>query len=44
MSQIPHIAGSMGDEVLRMADLMIEEFLLWAEGQPLRCAMPSRVS
>ncbi len=35
----PHIAGSMGTEVLRMADLMIEEFLLWAEGQPLRYAV-----
>jgi phosphoglycerate dehydrogenase-like enzyme len=35
----PHIAGSMGDEVLRMADLMIEEFVLWAEGQPLRYAV-----
>lgn len=35
----PHIAGSMGDEVLRMADLMIEEFLLWAEGQPVRYAV-----
>jgi phosphoglycerate dehydrogenase-like enzyme len=35
----PHIAGSMGAEVLRMADLMIEEFLLWAEGQPLRYAV-----
>lgn len=35
----PHIAGSMGREVRRMADLMIEEFLLWAEGQPLRYAV-----
>lgn len=35
----PHIAGSVGTEVLRMADLMIEEFLLWAEGQPLRYAV-----
>jgi Phosphoglycerate dehydrogenase and related dehydrogenases len=35
----PHIAGSMGSEVLRMADLMIEEFLLWVEGQPLRYAV-----
>lgn len=35
----PHIAGSVGSEVLRMADLMIEEFLLWAEGQPLRYAV-----
>lgn len=36
---MPHIAGSVGTEVLRMADLMIEEFLLWAEGQPLRYAV-----
>ncbi len=35
----PHIAGSVGGEVLRMADLMIEEFLLWAEGRPLRYAV-----
>lgn len=36
---MPHLAGSVGTEVLRMADLMIEEFLLWAEGQPLRYAV-----
>lgn len=35
----PHMAGSAGSEMLRMADLMIEEFLLWADGQPLRHAV-----
>jgi phosphoglycerate dehydrogenase-like enzyme len=31
-----HIAGSMGDEVRRMADMMIEEAIRWLAGQPLR--------
>lgn len=31
-----HIAGSVGDEVVRMADFMIEEFERWARGEPLR--------
>lgn len=31
-----HIAGSMGDEVVRMADYMIEEFRAWEDDQPLR--------
>lgn len=31
-----HIAGSMGDEVVRMADYMIEEFQAWENGQPMR--------
>lgn len=35
----PHIAGSSGSEVRRMSDLMIEEFRLWTEGQPLRYAV-----
>ena len=30
-----HIAGSIGDEVVRMADYMIEEFLAWEAGRPL---------
>ncbi|MFZ4394714.1 MAG: hydroxyacid dehydrogenase [Kiritimatiellia bacterium] len=34
-----HIAGSMGTEVLRMADLMLEEFQSWRAGQPLRYAV-----
>lgn len=32
----PHIAGSAGLEVRRMADLIIEEFLSWRAGEPLR--------
>lgn len=32
----PHIAGSIGREMARMSDLMIEEFIAWKEGQPLR--------
>ena len=34
-----HIAGSLNDEVVRMADLMIDEFMAWQEGRPLRCAI-----
>jgi len=30
-----HIAGSMGDEVVRMADYVIEEFQAWENGQSL---------
>jgi phosphoglycerate dehydrogenase-like enzyme len=31
-----HIAGSHGNEVVRMADLAIEEFLRWERGEPLQ--------
>jgi phosphoglycerate dehydrogenase-like enzyme len=31
-----HIAGSIGDEVRRMADLVIEEFDRYVAGQPLQ--------
>lgn len=34
-----HIAGSMGTEVLRMTDTMLEEFQAWRTGQPLRYAV-----
>jgi phosphoglycerate dehydrogenase-like enzyme len=34
-----HIAGSLGDEVVRMADYAIEEFQAWTQGQPLRYAV-----
>jgi len=34
-----HIAGSIGDEVVRMADYMIEEFQAWEESRPLRYAV-----
>lgn len=32
----PHIAGSLGRELLRMSDLMIDEFLAWQRNEPLR--------
>jgi phosphoglycerate dehydrogenase-like enzyme len=38
-----HIAGSMGDEVVRMADTMIEEFAAWREGRPLRYAVTAKM-
>jgi phosphoglycerate dehydrogenase-like enzyme len=31
-----HIAGSLGDEVVRMADYVLEEFARWRNGDPLR--------
>ncbi len=31
-----HIAGSIGDEVVRMADTMISEFDAWQSGEPTR--------
>ncbi len=31
-----HIAGSQGQEILRMADYCLEEFERWRKGQPLR--------
>lgn len=34
-----HIAGSMNDEVVRMADYMLEEYSAWAAGKPLRYAV-----
>lgn len=34
-----HIAGSKGDEVVRMADYMIEEFKAWQKDKPLRFAV-----
>ncbi|MDP6455250.1 MAG: hydroxyacid dehydrogenase [SAR202 cluster bacterium] len=32
----PHVGGSVGDEVVRMADCAIEEFVAWESGKPLR--------
>jgi phosphoglycerate dehydrogenase-like enzyme len=31
-----HIAGSKGDEVTRMADMVIEELIRWQKGEPLQ--------
>jgi phosphoglycerate dehydrogenase-like enzyme len=32
----PHIGGTIGNEVTRLADCAIEEFEAWAAGRPLR--------
>jgi phosphoglycerate dehydrogenase-like enzyme len=32
----PHIGGTIGDEVTRLADCAIEEFERWRDGEPLR--------
>ena len=34
-----HLAGSAGDEVVRLADYAIAEFLAWDRGEPLRWAV-----
>ena len=34
-----HIAGSIGGEVNRMADTVIEEYLAWQNGKPLNYAV-----
>jgi len=34
-----HIAGSIGDEVVRMADYVLEEFRAWQEGRGLQYAV-----
>ncbi len=34
-----HIAGSLGDETVRLADYAIEEFIAWRQGFPLRFAV-----
>ena len=39
----PHIGGSVGDEVVRMADCMIEEFQAWESGKPLRYRITKEV-
>ncbi len=30
-----HVAGSLGDEIVRMADICIEDFQRWTRGEPL---------
>jgi phosphoglycerate dehydrogenase-like enzyme len=32
----PHVGGTIGDEVGRLADCVVEEFLAWRAGRPLR--------
>ena len=38
-----HIAGSVGEEVSRLADCMIEEFQSFEAGRPLRFAVTRKV-
>lgn len=39
----PHIGGTIGDEVVRLADCVIEEFERWTAGQPLRHQVTSKI-
>ena len=39
----PHVGGSVGDEVVRMADCMIEEFQAWESGKPQRYRITKEV-
>lgn len=39
----PHIAGAMGRDVVRMADVMIEEYRAFVEGRPLRFAVNQKM-
>jgi phosphoglycerate dehydrogenase-like enzyme len=32
----PHVGGTAGDEVTRLSDCVIEEFIAWESGRPLR--------
>jgi phosphoglycerate dehydrogenase-like enzyme len=32
----PHIAGSLGGEVVRMAEYMVSEYISWLQGEPVR--------
>ena len=39
----PHVGGSVGDEVVRMADCMIEEFQAWESVKPRRYRITKEV-
>lgn len=39
----PHIGGTIGDEVVRLADLAIAEFEAWAAGKPLRHEVTAKI-
>ncbi|MEQ8815831.1 MAG: hydroxyacid dehydrogenase [Thalassobaculum sp.] len=39
----PHIGGTIGDEVVRLADTAIEEYEAWAAGRPLRHRVTAEV-
>lgn len=39
----PHVGGTVGDEVVRMADCMMDEFENWTAGRPLRYEITAKV-
>ena len=39
----PHIAGSLGDEVHRLAEFMLDEYELYAAGKPCRYEVTERM-
>ncbi len=39
----PHIGGTIGDEVVRLADLAIAEFEAWHAGKPLRHEVTAKI-
>ena len=39
----PHVGGTIGDEVVRLADCVIEEFERWTAGRPLNYRVTSEV-
>jgi phosphoglycerate dehydrogenase-like enzyme len=39
----PHIGGTIGDEVTRLADAIIDEFLAWDAGKPLRYQVTAEI-
>ena len=39
----PHVGGTIGDEVVRLADCVIEEFERWSAGQPLEYEVTAEV-
>ncbi len=39
----PHIGGTIGDEVVRLADCAIEEFEAWLAGRPLRYQVTAEI-
>ena len=39
----PHVGGTIGDEVVRLADCVIDEFENWTAGRPLRYEITAKV-
>lgn len=39
----PHIGGTIGDEVTRLSDLILEEYNRWVKGQPLQHQVTAKI-